>query len=240
MNEVYWVIMLILNFALIMGAFRLWGKLGLYIWVPISVIVANIQVTKNVSLFAMEATLGNIVYATGFLATDILSELYGKRESYKAVAIGFFSLLSMTLLMQLALFFEPSASDIAQESLSTIFSLMPRIALASLVAYLVSNLHDVWAFDLWKRLKPGRHTLWMRNNFSTFISQLIDTIIFVTIAFSGVYDRQVLWQIALSTYLLKWVVAVFDTPCIYLARSWYERAKVGEVMGAGESGDEAR
>ncbi len=240
MNELYWVIMLVLNFVLIMGAFRLWGRIGLFIWVPISVIVANIQVTKNVSLFGLEATLGNIVYATSFLSTDILSELYGKRDSYKAVAIGFFSLLSMTLLMQLALFFEPASSYIAQESLSTIFSLMPRIALASLAAYLVSNLHDVWAFDLWKRLKPGHHTLWMRNNFSTFISQLIDTIIFVTIAFWGVYERGVLAQIALSTYLLKWVVAVFDTPCIYLARSWYERGKVGEVTGVEESGDEGR
>ena len=240
MNEIYWVIMLVLNFALIMGAFRLWGRIGLFIWVPISVIVANIQVTKNVSLFGLEATLGNIVYATGFLATDILSELYGKKESYKAVAIGFFSLLSMTLLMQMALFFKPALSDIAQESLSVIFSLMPRIALASLVAYLVSNLHDVWAFDLWKRLKPGRNTLWMRNNFSTFVSQLIDTIIFVTIAFWGVYTRRVLWEIALSTYLLKGVVALFDTPCIYLARSWFERGKVAEVTVAGGSGDEGR
>ncbi|MDX9914996.1 MAG: queuosine precursor transporter [Sphaerochaeta sp.] len=235
MNEVYWLIMLALNFALIMVAFRLWGRVGLFVWVPISVIVANIQVTKNVSLFALEATLGNIVYATGFLATDILSELYGKKESYKAVAIGFFSLLSMTALMQMALLFEPSASDIAQQSLSTIFSLMPRIALASLSAYLVSNLHDVWAFDLWRRLRPGRHTLWIRNNFSTIVSQLIDTVIFVAIAFWGVYPWQVLWQIALSTYLLKWVVAILDTPCIYLARSWFEQ---GKIMGAGGSGDE--
>ncbi len=235
MNEVYWLIMLALNFALIMVAFRLWGRVGLFVWVPISVIVANIQVTKNVSLFALEATLGNIVYATGFLATDILSELYGKKESYKAVASGFFSLLSMSALMQMALLFAPSASDIAQQSLSTIFSLMPRIALASLSAYLVSNLHDVWAFDLWRRLRPGRHTLWIRNNFSTIVSQLIDTVIFVAIAFWGVYPWQVLWQIALSTYLLKWVVAILDTPCIYLARSWFEQ---GKIMGAGGSGDE--
>lgn len=239
MNELYWILMLALNFALIMGAFRLWGRVGLFAWVPISVIVSNIQVTKNVSLFGLEATLGNIVYATGFLATDILSELYGKRESYKAVGIGFFSLLSMTLLMQVALFFEPAGSDMAQQSLSTIFSLMPRIALASLVAYLASNLHDVWAFDFWRRKKPGRHTLWMRNNFSTIVSQLIDTILFVSIAFWGVYPRQVLIEIALSTYLLKWVVAILDTPFMYLARSWYEQGKAGTVMAGEGPADEA-
>lgn len=239
MNELYWFVMLVLNFVLIMLAFRLWGKMGLYIWVPISVILANIQVTKNVMLFGLEATLGNIVYATGFLATDILSELYGKKDAYKAVSIGFFSLLAMTLLMQMALFFEPASSDIAQESLSTIFSLMPRIALASLTAYLASNLHDVWAFDYWKRRRPGRHTLWMRNNFSTFVSQLIDTVIFVSIAFTGVYPRRVLLEIALSTYLLKWVVAIFDTPFTYLARSWHEGGKVGSVNAVVESGDAA-
>ncbi|NLK06874.1 MAG: queuosine precursor transporter [Spirochaetales bacterium] len=226
MNELYWLVMLVLNFLLIMLALRLWGKMGLYIWVPISVILANIQVTKNVMLFGMEATLGNIVYATGFLATDILSELYGKRESAKAVAIGFFSLLAMTIIMQVALLFEPAASDIAHPSLSLVFGLMPRIALGSLIAYLISNLHDIWAFDYWKRKKPGRNTLWLRNNLSTFVSQLIDTLVFTLIAFLGVYPQSVLIQIIISTYVLKWVVAMLDTPFMYLARNWNEKQKL--------------
>jgi len=226
MNELYWLVMLVLNFLLIMVALRLWGKTGLYIWVPISVILANIQVTKNVMLFGLEATLGNIVYATGFLATDILSELYGKRESAKAVAIGFFSLLSMTIIMQVALLFEPAVSDIAHPSLSLVFGLMPRIALGSLIAYVISNLHDIWAFDFWKRKKPGRNTLWLRNNLSTFVSQLIDTLVFTLIAFYGVYPSSVLLQIMISTYLLKWVVAMLDTPFMYLARNWSEQQKL--------------
>ncbi len=226
MNELYWLVMLVLNFLLIMVALRLWGKMGLYIWVPISVILANIQVTKNVMLFGMEATLGNIVYATGFLATDILSELYGKRESIKAVAIGFFSLLAMTIIMQVALLFEPAASDIAHPSLSLVFGLMPRIALGSLIAYVISNLHDIWAFDFWKRKKPGRNTLWLRNNLSTFVSQFIDTLVFTLIAFYGVYPSSVLIQIMISTYLLKWVVAMLDTPFMYLARNWSEKQKL--------------
>jgi uncharacterized integral membrane protein (TIGR00697 family) len=235
MNELVWVATLLINFFLIMLAFRLWGRIGLFIWVPVSVIVANIQVTKTVLLFGLEATLGNIVYATAFLATDILSELYGKRESYRAVAIGFFSLLAMTILMQLSLLYLPSDADVVHPSLVTIFSLMPRIALASLAAYLVSNLHDVWAFDLWKRIRPGRRTLWMRNNFSTFISQFIDTAIFVSIAFIGVFPTATLIQIALSTYLLKWVVALLDTPCIYLARSWWERGLINDRIVAEEA-----
>ncbi len=226
MNEFYWVVMLALNFVMILVAFRLWGKLGLYIWVPISVIVANIQVTKTVVLFNLDATLGNIVYATGFLATDILSELYGKKESAKAVGIGFFSLLAMTILMQASLFFEPASSDIAHSSLSLIFGLMPRIAFGSLIAYVVSNLHDIWAFDYWKRRRPGRQSLWLRNNLSTLVSQLIDTLVFTFIAFWGVFPAKVLTGIIISTYLLKWVVALLDTPFMYLARSWHEKGKI--------------
>lgn len=226
MNELFWLLMLFVNFLAIMIAFRLWGKLGLYIWVPISVIVANIQVTKTVMLFGMEATLGNIVYATSFLATDILSEFYGTKESAKAVKIGFFSLLTMTVLMQVALLFNPSSNDIAQGPLSMIFGLMPRIAFGSLVAYLVSNSHDIWAFEFWKKRKPGRNTLWLRNNLSTFVSQLIDTLLFTFIAFYGVFPFPVLLQIMLSTYVLKWVVALCDTPFMYLARYWHDTKKI--------------
>ncbi len=225
-NELWWVLLLILNFGAIMIAFRLWGKLGLFIWIPISVIVANIQVTKNVSLFGFEATLGNIVYSTSFLATDFLSEFYGPKDSRKAVGIGFFALVCMTLFMQVALMFEPAASDFAQSSMETIFGLMPRIALGSLVAYLLSNLHDVWAFEFWKQKKPGRKTLYIRNCLSTFVSQGIDSIVFTFIAFYKVYPMDIWWQIVLTTYLLKWIVALCDTPFIYWGRSWVDKGIV--------------
>lgn len=217
MNELLWLLMLMLNFFFIMTAFRLWGKAGLFVWMAISVIVANIQVTKNVLFVGIEATLGNIVYATSFLATDILSEFYGPGEARKAVGIGFFSLISMTVLMQVALLFSPSESDIAQQSLAGIFGLMPRIAGASLIAYLASNLHDIFAFEFWKKRTKA---LWIRNNLSTIVSQTIDSLIFTIGAFAGIYSASVLWQIFITTLLLKWVVAICDTPFIYLARKW--------------------
>jgi uncharacterized integral membrane protein (TIGR00697 family) len=142
-NALLWIVQLLLDFSLIMLAFRLWGKYGLYIWCSISVIVANIQVTKNIMLFGMDATLGNVLYATSFLATDLLSEFYGPKQSGKAVWVGFFSLIAMTVMMQLALLFEPSPSDMVQPALRQIFGLMPRIAFGSLVAYLCSNTHDI-------------------------------------------------------------------------------------------------
>ncbi|MGD1821026.1 MAG: queuosine precursor transporter [Pleomorphochaeta sp.] len=230
MNELLWVIMLVINFGAILIAYRIWGRLGLYLWVPISVIVANIQVTKTVNLFGLEATLGNIVYASGFLVTDILSECFSKEASKKAIGIGFFSLISMTLLMQLAIMFNPAASDFVQDSLVTVFSVMPRIMIASLIAYFISNHHDIIAYEFWKRKFPSTKMIWLRNNASTFVSQLIDSIIFTLIAFYGVFEMNVLLQIILSTYLLKWIVAILDTPFIYIAKKWFDEGKIKDSL----------
>ncbi len=226
MNELLWVLMLIINFGAILIAYRIWGKLGLYLWVPISVIVANIQVTKTVNLFGLEATLGNIVYASGFLVTDILSECFSKKESRKAIGIGFFSLIAMTLMMQVSIMFNPAASDFVQDSMVTIFSFMPRIMIASLIAYFISNHHDIIAYDFWKKKFPSTKMIWLRNNVSTIVSQLIDSIIFTLIAFLGIFETDILIQIILSTYILKWIVAILDTPFIYLAKKWFDEGKI--------------
>lgn len=221
-NELLWLAMLLANFLLIILAYKLFGKWGLIMWIPVSVIVANIQVVQTVKLFGLAATLGNIVYATSFLVTDILSENYGKQEAKKAVWIGFFSLISMTLLMNLALYFKPLEGDdfslITHNATSTIFKLMPRIAVASLIAYLLSQRHDVWAFHLWKKRFHKDHQLWLRNNLSTMVSQLIDSSVFVLIAFYGVFETAVLFEIFVTTYFLKWIVAAADTPFVYWAR----------------------
>ncbi len=226
-NELLWLAMLLANFLLIIFAYKLFGKWGLIMWIPVSVIVANIQVVQTVKLFGLAATLGNIVYATSFLVTDILSENYGKQEAKKAVWIGFFSLISMTLLMNLALYFKPLEGDefslITHEATSTIFKLMPRIAVASLIAYLLSQRHDVWAFHLWKKRFHKENQLWLRNNLSTMVSQLIDSSVFVFIAFYGVFETAVLFEIFITTYFLKWIVAAADTPFVYWARRIFKK-----------------
>lgn len=226
MNTLFWFVMLIINFAAIMLAYRLFGKTGLFLWIPISVIIANIQVVKTVEIFGFIATLGNIVYATSFLVTDILNENYGKKEAGKAVGMGFFALISMTVLMNIALWFVPHESDFAQESLRTIFSLMPRIAAGSLAAYALSQIHDVWAYNRLKEKHPGKKYIWLRNNASTMVSQLIDSIVFTVIAFAGVFEFSLLIEILLTTYLFKWLVAAADTPFLYLARSWKDKGIV--------------
>ncbi len=221
-NELLWLAMLLANFLLIIAAYKFFGKLGLIMWIPISVIVANIQVIQTIELFGLVATLGNIVYASSFLVTDILSENYGKQEAKKAVWIGFFSLIAMTLVMNLALVFKPLEGDefagTTHNALSTIFELMPRIAIASLTAYLISQRHDVWAYHFWRKRFSKDSQIWLRNNLSTMVSQFLDSAAFTLIAFYGVFEADMLWEIFITTYVLKWVVAAADTPFVYWSK----------------------
>lgn len=225
-NELLWFILLLIDFITILIAYRLWGKIGLFIWIPIAIIAANIQVTKTIELFGITATLGNIVYASSFLITDILSENYGKKEAQRGVAIGFYSLILFTLLMNIAVRFLPSPEDFVQSSMETIFGFLPRIMAASLLAYGFSQTHDVWAFHFWKKKWPATKHLWLRNNLSTIVSQLIDSIVFTLAAFIGVFSEGVLIEIIISTYLLKLIVAVLDTPFVYLGKYIHEKYTV--------------
>ncbi len=229
-NEILWFGMLLANFLSIILFYRVFGKTGLFMWIPIASLVANIQVLKVVEIFGINATLGNIVYASSFLVTDILSENYGKKTASKAVLAGFMSLLASTLLFQAALFFLPSGEDWAQGPLSHIFGFMPRIAGASLLAFGISQLHDVWAYNFWKRKKPSLQFLWLRNNASTMVSQFLDSGVFTIAAFWGEFSPSILMQIFLSTYILKWIVAALDTPFIYWAAKMNRLGKISEEL----------
>lgn len=237
-NELLWFLLMLVNFIAITLAYRLFGKNGLYAWMAVALIIANIQVMKTIGFFGLVTAMGNIIYGTTFLATDILSENYGKKEAKKAVWIGFFTLIAVTIIMQICLAFIPHESDTLSPALEQIFSLLPRITIASLTAYIISQNHDVWAFHLWKRAFKGKH-LWFRNNLSTMTSQLIDNIIFTWIAFVGffgmfgwerVFEWSIIFQIFIVSYIMKWVVAVFDTPFVYLARVIKRKYYAGKII----------
>jgi uncharacterized integral membrane protein (TIGR00697 family) len=215
-TELLWLLFLVIDLSAGLVLFALFRKTGLYAMIIVSIIVCNIQVTKTIELFGLVATLGNVMYAGIFWATDVLSEVYGKREAKRAVWVGFVSLLLATASMQVALMFEPHSSDFVHSSLKTVFGLLPRVAGASLLAYLLSQHHDVWAFHFWKKRTKSRY-LWLRNNLSTLMSQAVDSIVFSFGAFAGVFSIDVVLQIVLTTYLLKFIVAALDTPFIYLA-----------------------
>jgi uncharacterized integral membrane protein (TIGR00697 family) len=216
-NELLWIGLLIINFLMVIFAYRLFGKTGLYIWTAVGVILANIQVMKTIEVFGLVTALGSVIYSSLFLVTDIINENHSKKDAQKAVWIGFFVLIATTILMQITIQFIPDESDFLGVHLSAIFSFLPRIAFASLIAYLISQSHDVWFFAKMKKKHKKRH-LWFRNNLSTISSQLVDNIVFTLIAFFGVFSWSIIGQIFLTSMIMKVIVAACDTPFVYWAR----------------------
>ncbi len=209
------ILLIVANYLFITFAFVRFGKDGLYACVPITIILANIQVVVTIDFFGLAITLGNVAYASSYLITDLLGELYGKKAARKAVSIGFFSLIMMTTIMNIVLLYTPTTeAQVLYESVANIFSLMPRIAIASLLAYAISQRIDVFIYHKLKHLEGSK--LWMRNNISTMLSQLVDTLIFTIVAFVGVYSTPILLSIFVSTYVIKFLVAAVDTPFMYI------------------------
>jgi len=216
-NEIIWIIFALVNFTFFLTSYKFFGRTGIIIWIVLATILANIQVLTVVDLFGVEASLGNILYGTIFLGTDVLNEIYGKKEAKKAVFIGFSVMFVTVIIMQIAIQFTPNSEDWAMPLLKDIFGFLPIVFLASMTAFIISQLVDVYVFSKIKDKLPDNKYLWVRNNGSTLLSQLVDTIIFVPIAFYY-KDFNSMLILILSTYFIKLIVAVLDTPFIYLAK----------------------
>ncbi|MDA3099905.1 queuosine precursor transporter, partial [Staphylococcus pseudintermedius] len=175
----------IVTFVLMVVMFRLFGKSGLYAWVAIGTIIANIQVLKTVDIFTISATLGNVMFASIYLATDILNDIYGRKVAKKAVWLGFSSTFIMIIVMQVSLAFQPSEVDMAQDAMKAIFDVVPRIAFASITAYIIGQHIDVLVFNMIKKVFRSDRTFFIRAYGSTTLSSIVDTVLFVMIAFYG-------------------------------------------------------
>lgn len=225
-NELLFFAFLLLDMCLVVLMYRLFGREGLFGYVVLAIITCNIEVLKQVEMFGLPVTLGNVLYGSIFLTSDIMAEVYGKAQARKAVWLGFAAMLLSTLFIQIALHFKPNEYDAAHPHLVALFQFLPRIAVASLLAYLISQHFDVWVFIRIKQAMQGR-ALWIRKNASTLLSQGLDTVLFTLLAFAplpllgsvdGFEDWRVIWGIGLSTYILKMLVCVMDTPFVYWAR----------------------
>lgn len=226
MNELLFFATIIISFLGVILSFRLWGRSGLFAWIAFATIIANMEVSKCVDIFGLPMTLGNVLYGSTFLCTDIISELYSGTESRRAVRMGFFALISFVLLTQLSLAFRPNEYDQVSDAMHTLLSGTPRICLASLASYFVSNTLDTYLYD-W----IGKHTsrIWIKNNGSTLTSQLIDSILFTELAFAGTFPQKVVVELIVTTYIAKGIVAVCDTPFVYWATKISARkAKVNQ------------
>lgn len=232
-NEILLFGSVIIIYGAILLAYRLFGKSGLYVMTVISTILANIEVLILIDGFGMQQTLGNVMFASTYLITDILSENEGKKSASKAVWIGVFTSVIILVFTQYWMLYIPASSDWVSSHIYAIFSTTPRMMAACLVGYVVSQRFDVWLYHRWWDLtteKSGdsKRFLWLRNNGSTLISQIINTVIFTLIAFTGWYDSKTLISVMLSSYVIFIFTSLLDTPAVYIARGMKRKGVIKE------------
>jgi uncharacterized integral membrane protein (TIGR00697 family) len=242
--EAVWPLMLVTCFGAVVLLHRFFGREGLYVYIALAIVGANIQVLKAVqfSVYPEPVALGTILFSSSYFATDLLAELYGKQAARKGVWLGFAAYLTFTALMLITLGFRPLTEAQAGEAMAwavpfhehmaALFSPAPALFAAAMVAYLVSQNHDVWLFH-WLREKTGGRFLWARNNTSTMLSALIDNTVFSLLAWI-VFSANplpldtVVFTYILGTYWLRLLVAALDTPFIYLGVRWAPAAQTAD------------
>ena len=239
MNELILILSVIVIYGFALLGYFLFGRSWLYALSGIATIFANIEVVIMIKAFGLEQTLGNVLFAVTFLITDILSECEGKKSANKAVIIGIFCSVFFLILSQSWFLYVPSESDWAMPSIRAVFENTPRMIMASLVVYAASQLFDVWLYHKWwafteKKFGDKRRFLWLRNNGSTLISQLINSLLFTVLAFAGTYDILTLLSIFGSGYIIFIFTTLLDTPAVYLARLISDKKKGKALPLAGK------
>ena len=216
MNILYGFINIIVTFSLVVLIEKLFKKEGLYVWLSIATILANITVCKMIDVFSFTTSLGNVLFASTFLATDIMSEKYSKKDAKKGVYISIFSSITFIIITQLTLLFIPSSEDVVNEAMKTLFSISIRTMSASMVMFFISNMADIHIYNKLKEKYPDK--LWLRNNISTILCNCVENYFFNTLAFIGIFPMSVIISIATTTTIIEIVIAICDTPFLYLSK----------------------
>lgn len=179
-------------------------------------IMANILSFKFVSVLWFTMPVGTLLYPLTFLVTDAYSDLYGLKEVRRLVIYGFIANIIVLICIGFASILPAADFWTGAEAFNAVFMFTPKVVLASITAYLVSQVHDIYMFDFWKKKTKGKH-LWFRNNASTVVSQLIDTIVIMGILFMlGEVPLTALFSVIGTHYLVKIGIAFVDTPLCYL------------------------
>ena len=176
---------------------------------------SNIIAIKLINVGSWVISAGILLYPLTFLFTDTISEIFGRRQATFVVWLGFIGNVILVSAIYLAGIIPSPVFWEDQGAYNTILGGVPRIVLGSMIGYLVSQNIDVLGFHFLKQATDGRF-LWLRNNGSTMISQSIDTVLFLVIAFAGLVPAQVLWQMIWMQYVLKLAIAGIDTPFVYI------------------------
>lgn len=217
MNNFLMVVSIIGVFSIMLIVKKVLGKEGLIGWIGVSSILANLLLLKSVNILGISATLGNVLFASNFLATDMLTENYGYKSAKKGVLFGIFGVLFFMIVTQVALIYIPNSSDFAQESFELLFGFIPRISIASVSLFALSNFVDIRLYEF-LRVKSNGKKMWLRNNLCTIISNGGENFLFYLIAFGGTMPISTILAMALSATIIEIIIALCDTPFLYLSK----------------------
>ena len=186
-----------------------------------SLVVANLIANKffHIELFGKVFILsaGVIPYPLTFLVTDLLSELYGKARANMVVIGGLIASLLVIATLAIADIMPAIDDSVVNDDIfHTVFGNSYRVIGASMAAYLVAQLIDIKVFHFWKKLTSGKH-LWLRNNGSTIVSQLVDSTLVVWVLFAGIWTPAEMSVAIFDLWLFKSMIALIDTPLFYLS-----------------------
>ncbi len=180
--------------------------------IPISLLLSY----KVVDVAGLTFVAGAVVYAFLFPCTDIVGEIWGKDEAKKIVKIGLIAYVITGVLVALAIYLPPAEFFAPNEAkYEEVLGLTPRLVVAAIITYFVAQLNDVLLFSKIRQMTNGKH-LWLRNNLSTAVSQAIDTVLFLSLGFGGVFPWSVLFGMMVGQYLVKLFIAAVDTPVVYI------------------------
>lgn len=216
MNELLIVLEVILTFGAVVAAKKLFGKAGLVTWTAIAMVLANLTVVKLVPIAGLEASLGNVMFASTFLATDMLVEFYGKEEAKKSVWIGISATVCFVVCTQIALLYTPSAIDAAQAPMEELFAFNLRSSVASIVCCLAANLADVWLYEKIKKATSGKY-MGLRSSVAAIVCNCAENFLFWLVAFGGVYSVSDIVMLALTSSAIEFVLGLCNPPFLYLA-----------------------
>ncbi|CAI8304935.1 queuosine precursor transporter [Bacteroidota bacterium] len=180
------------------------------------------ELVRNGSIYTMSVPAGVVAYPFTFLATDLISELFGRKRAQMLVWVGFGMNVFMLLLMSINHWL-PNSSGVSGglDLFEGVYQFMVGNTIASMIAYLIAQSVDVRLYHFWKRLTKGKH-LWLRNNASTTVSQLVDSTAIITILYlagnlgDAIDNVGAVIILILNSYLFKFFFALFDTPLMYL------------------------
>jgi uncharacterized integral membrane protein (TIGR00697 family) len=185
-------------------------------------LISNITSTKIVDLGPFTFDGGTILFPLSYVFGDVLTEVYGYGRSRKVIWLGFISALLMSVTLILVGALPPAADWAYQEAYEQILGLTPRIVAASLIAYFVGGFSNSFVLAKLKILTGGRQ-LWVRTIGSTLVGQLVDTAIFILVAFTNVVPNSLLLTLIVSNYLFKCGVEVLFTPVTYWLTGWLKQ-----------------